>query len=274
MKKLIVVMMALMLGIVGSPPASAAGVKVTDRLSEAKLTFAYADSTGTRLLGFDQAHPKQYTQAIAAPGRSHPIQYGKHQKLSEKSNGRNNMYNFDNDEGEIYKVLKGKVSQDEAVVLATKDAFQGHTFLAYRSVKIKGLDKKTVQAIEKTKKRKVLKHWQIGEVPSEVQVGIIQFENVKGKKPLASFVLVTKNGVVFQDFEGNDDPDQYSVWRVDDGGEMDPSLFRIMFLTRSASGYAVGYEWYGSESNGLYVLQQKGKNLLEVEHSSRYIAPL
>jgi len=272
MKKFMVVMMAFMLVIAVSPAAYAAGVKDTDRLSDSKLTFAYADSTGTRLLGFDQAHPKQYTQAITAPGSSNLIQYVKHQKLSEKSNGRNNMYNFDNDEGEIYKVAKGKVPQDEAVVLATKDAFKGHTFLAYRPVPIKGFDKKTVQAIEKAKNRKVRKHWKIGEVPSEVQVGVIEFERLKGKKPLASFVLVTKNGVLFDDYEGNEGDN--SVWRVDDGGEMDPSLFRVIFLTRSASGYSVGFEWYGYESNGLYVLQQNGKSLRHVEHSSRYISPL
>jgi len=265
-------MMALMLVIAGSPATYAAGAKDTDRLSDAKLTFAYADSTGTGLLGFDQAHPKQYTQAIAAPGKSNPIQYVKHQKLSEKSNGRNNMYNFDHDEGEIYKVLKGKVSQDEAVVLATKDAFKGHTFLAYRPVPVKGLDKKTVQAIEKAKNRKVRKHWKIGEVSSEVQVGVIEFERVKGKKPLASFVLVTKKGLVFEDYVGNDG--DYSTWRVDDGGEMDPDLFRVIFVTRSESGYSVGLEWIGFESNALDVMQQEGKKFRHVVEGSRYTAPL
>ncbi|WP_018758865.1 hypothetical protein [Paenibacillus terrigena] len=272
MKKLIVVMMAFALGLGATPHSFAAQAKLTDQLSDSKLTFAYADATGTRLLGFDQKHPKQYTQAISAPGRGIPIQYVKHQKQSDESNGRNNMYNFNKDEGEIYKVVKGKLPENESVVLAAKDAFQGHTFLAYRPVSIKGLDKKTVKAIEKAKKRKVLKHWKIGEVPSEVQVGIIEFERVKGKKPLASFVLVTKNGILFDDYEGNEGDN--SVWRVDDGGEMDPSFFRVIFLTRSASGYSVGFEWYGYESNGLSVLQQNGKSLRQVEHSSRYIAPL
>jgi len=274
MKKLIVVMMAFALVLGATSHSFAAQAKLTDQLSDSKLTFAYADATGTRLLGFDQKHPKQYTQAISAPGRGIPIQYVKHQKLSDESNGRNNMYNFDKDEGEIYKVVKGKLPENESVVLAAKDAFAGHTFLDYRALTKKNLDQKTVKAIEKAKNRKVLKQWKIGEVPSEVQVGIIEFERVKGKKPLASFVLVTKKGLVFDDFEGNEEENDYSTWRVDDGNEMDPELFRVIFVTRSQSGYSVGLEWIGSEGNSIDVLQQEGKKFRIVDHSYRYTAPL
>ncbi|WP_221469411.1 hypothetical protein [Cohnella nanjingensis] len=248
-------------------PAVAAG-----ELKEGKLAFSYADKTGQRLLGFESSKPKRFVKAVYDPGKSLDIKYVKHQKVSDKSNGRQTAWNFDLDEGELYSIAKGHITPNDSVLLAEKDAFEGHTFLSYKPLS-KGTFSKTVIAqIEKQKKRKVVKQGLIGQATPDVHIGLVEYAKAKGQKPLASLVLTTKRGPLFLDFVGNDDPT--STWRVDDGGTITPDMFHILFVTESKQGYSFAYEWSGAEGYSLEVLQQQGGKLRRVLQGSRYAAPV
>jgi hypothetical protein len=256
-----------------APVAAAASASaIAGELAESQMTFAYTDGSGKRLLGFESRNPKRFVQAIFAPGQRLTVKYAKHQKGTEDSTGRQTEWNFDKDQGELYKLAQGKIARNESVLLAEKNAFQGHEFLKVKAVKSGSLSKTLIRKIEKEKKRKVASQGLIGLASANVQIGIVVFEKVAGKKPLASLVLATKSELIFEDFVGNDD-DQ-STWRVDDGGVLTPGEFKILFATRSKAGYALGFEWYGAEGSSLKVIQQKGKKFRNVLEGYRYTMPV
>ncbi|QMV42417.1 hypothetical protein [Cohnella cholangitidis] len=259
----------------GSTALAKSPAAPTGKLTESKLAFSYADESGKRLLGFNGTNPKRFGKAIYAPGKVLNVKFAKHQKGSDKSTGRQLAYNFDRDEGELFNVVQGTIKSDESVLLAEKDAFQGHTFLKYKPVSKGTFSKSVIGKIEKSKKRKVISQGLIGQVSAEVQIGLVQFERLKGQKPLASLVLTSKSGLVFEDFVGNDD--EMSTWRVADGGTITTDMFNVLFVTHSKAGYSLGYEWWGDEGLSLNVVQQqgtKGSKFLSVLNSYRYTVPL
>ncbi|GIP29780.1 hypothetical protein J23TS9_49100 [Paenibacillus sp. J23TS9] len=243
-----------------------------------QLMFGYTDQTGKQILGLigdpGKSHPspKTLTSVLYAPGKQFNVSYLKHQKMSSKSDGRQNANNFKNDEGELFKLTyaSNKLNSNDSVLLAAKNAFQGHTFLALKSVQKGKFSQKTIQAIEKTKNRKVASQGLIATTTSGIQIGLVKF--VKGSgKPLASLVLVDKGGMVFEDFVGNND--SQSTWRVDDGGQISADDFNLLFVSYSKAGYALGVEWYGAEGSNLTVIQQKGAKFRVVQENGRYMAP-
>lgn len=265
-------LLSLSLGLSASATAAEVKSKPTDLLSDESFAFAYSDLSGTRLLSDNSDHPKRFIQAISTPGIQTAITYVKHQKQSEKSNGRQTAWNFDNDEGELYKVAKGKLTENETVILTTKDAFQGHTFLKYKALTKGGFTKTTLRSVESIKKRKIKKQGLIGEVSKEIQIGLVEFQRGKGQLPLASIVLSTPKGLVFHDMVGNDDPN--STWRVEDGGEIKPEWFNVLFVTKSKSGYSLAIENWGSEGTYTMILQQKDRTFRLVAGGARYTYPV
>ncbi|TVY03294.1 hypothetical protein [Cohnella terricola] len=277
MKRLILLLASMLLigGVTqAASPATvtAASATSTGQLNGDRLRFAYADETGQRLLNPEGDGKKRYAQAIYAPGKIADVRYVKQQKRAEDSNGRQNQWNFDRDAGELYAVVKGKIPGNESVLLAEKGAFQGHEFLNYKPLSKGAFAKGDIAGIEKAKKRKVAQQALLGQVSKNLQIGLVTFERKKGQKPLASLVLKTESGLLFEDFEGNDD-DQ-STWRVDDGGTIAPDMFKILFVTKSKAGYALSYEWIGEEGYSLTVLQQNKTKFRSVMHGYRYAAPV
>ncbi|MFC4302565.1 hypothetical protein [Cohnella boryungensis] len=253
-------------------PMSAQAKAASGELQAKKLAFAYADKTGKRLLAAGVTSPQRFTQAIHAPGMQKQAIFVKQQKATEKSNGRQNEWNFNQDEGGLFKLAAGKILHNSSVLLAEKDAFQGHRFLKYQAVKDGKLEDDVIAAVEKAKKRKVVKQGLLGSAPSGVRIALVEFERVKGEKPLASLLLKTEQGLLFQDFVGTED--EYSTWRVDDGGEISAQDFRILFVTASDAGYSLAYEWFGAEGSSLEVLQQQKTKFRSVLEGYRYTAPV
>ncbi|MET3850961.1 hypothetical protein [Paenibacillus sp. OAE614] len=159
---------------------------------------------------------------------------------------------------------------DAGVVLAQKDAFAGHEFLQVEHAE-GSLPEEATARIKQAKGRNIHSQGLIGQIDPDVQLGIVQYDK-DGGKPLASLVLITPDTLLFRDFEGTDDPS--STWRVDDGGQMDPQLFYVLFVTRSGPGYTLGYEWWGAEGSNLAVLQQDGGAFRVVQEGGRYTAPM
>jgi len=253
-------------------PVEAASATIAGQLNGDRLSFGYADESGKRLLGLNDDGKKRYAQAIYAPGKIANVRYVMHQKQSEESNGRQNHWNFDRDEGDLYAVVQGKIQGNDSVLLAEKGAFQGHDFLNYKPVSKGAFAKGDISVIEKAKKRKVVRQALLGQVSKNLQIGLVTFEKKKGQKPLASLVLKTESGFLYEDFVGNDD-DQ-STWRVDDGGTISTDMFKILFVTKSKAGYAFGYEWIGEEGYSLKVLQQNKAKFRSVLKGYRYSAPV
>ncbi|MFC5402851.1 hypothetical protein [Cohnella soli] len=256
-----------------SPAAvGAASSVVPGTLDGSKFAFGYVNESGKRVLSNTSTKPARFTIALFAPGSMLGIKYIKHQKQTDKSNGRQTMWNFDQDEGDLFTLPKGHIEGNSSVLLAEKKAFQGQELLKFTPEKNGKWDKASIAAIEKAKKRKVIRQRIIGHAGREAVVGVVEFARVAGKKPLASLVLSTKSGLVFQDFVGNND--KQSTWRVDDGGVFQSDSFGIVFLSRSKAGFALAYDWQGFEGSSLALLQQKGTAFRTVAEGYRYTSPV
>ncbi|WP_148316067.1 hypothetical protein [Aneurinibacillus aneurinilyticus] len=166
-------------------------------------------------------------------------------------------------------LLTESLKKMKVAFLIEKDAFKGNTFLPYKPVKQGRFSDKTIRKVTEFKKRKVIKQGLIGEISPGVQIGLVEFERTE-KNVLASIVMTTPNGLVFKDFPATYVDGVWS-WRADDGGEIEPRLFNILFVTKSKTGYTLGLEWIGAERNNLSVLQQNGNTFYSINQSGRYI---
>jgi hypothetical protein len=160
--------------------AAAQQAAMIGELDGAKLGFAYVDGSGKQLLGSDSENPERFVQAVYAQDKTFAVQYVRHQSLSDQSNGRQTEWNFDQDGGELYKVVQGTIEHNSSVLLAEKDALKEQQFLKYRAVVKSKFAANIVYAIEKAKKRKVLHTGLLGYVPGEAQIGIVEFARVAG----------------------------------------------------------------------------------------------
>ncbi|MNC03441.1 hypothetical protein D3C75_508480 [compost metagenome] len=92
---------------------------------------------------------------------------------------------------------------------------------------------------------------------------------------LFSLVLEDKVGLTFMDYPAVIQGDEYSVWRVDDGGEVIPEMFSILFAAETAEGSLLGMEWWGAEGVNTFFLKKEGDVFKEMDiQYGRYTSPL
>ncbi|MNI97403.1 hypothetical protein D3C73_1560490 [compost metagenome] len=92
---------------------------------------------------------------------------------------------------------------------------------------------------------------------------------------LFSLVLREGNELSFMDYPAEIKDDAYSVWRVDDGGEVTPDMFSLLFAAKTANGLALGLEWWGAEGVNSFFLLQQGAGIKEMDiQYGRYTSPI
>lgn len=267
--------------LVASVPASvdAANSKpapAKDLLQASNLDIAYANNKGTMLLSLgltktDDA--ERYTRTICEPNKPFAIVHSGYQEGDDQGTGRQTAANFAHEAGALfYTKWDGKAAANQTCILSTTDAWSSYKFLAYKPANGEKLTAAIVKRIEAVRQRKVVKHERIGTISQNTAVAVVQYEPRKGENPLAGIALVTPDTTILLPLSGNDDPN--STWRVDDGGVIDASQFRVIVSAKSASGYALGLEWYGAEGNSIYVLKQTGRRFDPIMHQGRYMAPV
>ena len=70
---------------------------------------------------------------------------------------------------------------------------------------------------------------------------------------LASVVVRDGARLLFADFPAKFRGEGEDIWRVDDGGELDPQYIRVVFLLRRGASIVLGIDWAGTEGNDLSV---------------------
>lgn len=91
------------------------------------------------------------------------------------------------------------------------------------------------------------------------------------------FSLVVEDGgkLKFVDYPAVVQEDEYSVWRVDDGGEVMPEMFSLLFAAETTDGLLLGLNWWGAEGINSFFLSRKGDAFKELDiQYSRYTSPL
>jgi hypothetical protein len=234
--------------------------------------FGFADTTGKRLLALDyQERPAALTRAACPGSGPLAVRFIGERKSWEEDTGRDTARNFDALGGFYYQITDGKTTEDTICLLTDERFFTGKKDLPLLPGEDKP-DAKTLGRIAAAKQRRVKEARGMGRLAPDRELYFVLFER-KGESALFSIVMATPERLVFLDFPGSY-KDEGSVWRVDDGGEIDPLLFDIEQAFESARGVEFTYWWRGAEGDSVGLVQETGSSFRTIKRSYKYMAPL
>jgi hypothetical protein len=234
--------------------------------------FGFADTTGRRLIALDyQEKPAVLTRAACPENGPLTIRFTGKKERREQDTGRDTTKNFDARGGFYYQILDGKAMEDAICLLTDERFFTGKTARPVPSGEDRP-DAKTIERIAAAKQRRVKEAWGKGRLAPDRKFHLVLFER-KGDSALFSIVMATPSRLVFLDFPGSY-KDEGSVWRVDDGGEIDPLFFSIEQVFESDRGIEFTYSWRGAEGDSIGLVREEGNVFRTVKTSYKYMAPL
>ncbi|MEK5254072.1 hypothetical protein NST74_11485 [Paenibacillus sp. FSL F4-0125] len=247
-----------------------------------KTSFGFADAEGRNILvtgheqGLDQ-EMAQLNEAIGDQGKVLKVKFNKWQDGTADSNGREMAHNFVNLAGYLFTVEEASATPDETYYLTDQADFKVDALLPIESMK--GQQASTVevsvrQRIVDTKNREIQNIWQLAELSTDRQLYLVQFVRLD-QDMLFSLVWKEKDEFTFMDYPAVIQGDEYSVWRVDDGGEVMPEMFSILFAAETLNGPLLGLNWWGSEGVNTFFLKKEGDLFKEMDiQYGRYTSPI
>ncbi|WP_339315726.1 hypothetical protein [Paenibacillus sp. FSL R10-2734] len=266
-----------------SPTASMQQTKAYLDAEKLKANFGFADAEGRNILvtghekGLDQ-EMAQLNEAIGDQGKVLKLKFNKWQDGTEGSNGREMAHNFVNLAGYLYTVEEGSATPDETYYLTDQANFKIDALLPIEPVEgeqaLSTVEERVRQRIIDTKNREIQKVWKLAELPIDRQLYLVQFVRMD-QDMLFSLVWKEKDEFTFMDYPAVIQGDEYSVWRVDDGGEVMPEMFSILFAAETSEGPLLGINWWGSEGVNTFFLNKEGDSFKEMDiQYGRYTSPL
>ncbi|MBW7476922.1 hypothetical protein K0T92_19575 [Paenibacillus oenotherae] len=246
----------------------------------AKLTdaFGFANAAGDRIImsGHERSQMDKVSKlnkAIGENGKVLPLRFLEWQEGNESSSGRDMAHNFANLSGFVFAVDKGSAEQDETYYLVDGNEVDVEALLPVKGPNGAAVAEEVKGAVAKAKDRAVSGIWNLAGFGTGEQLYLAQFER-RDKDMLFSLVLKRDESLVFMDYPAVLE-DETSVWRVDDGGEVSPDMFSILFAAKTTSGLVLGVEWLGAEGTNAFLLLEKGNQFKESEFRYyRYTYPM
>ncbi|MDQ0196341.1 hypothetical protein [Paenibacillus wynnii] len=247
-----------------------------------KAVFGFTDGESKQLLvtGQNEGEEKlmaQLNSAIGENGNVLSVKFVEWQTGNELNNGRDTAQNFENLAGYLFTIVEGKAAPDQTYYLADQADFNTKSLQTIHSMKadegsteVEASVKKEISAAQQ---RDIEQIWKFADIPDKGQLFLVQFVK-QGKNMLFSFVLKEDDKLTFMNYPAIAE-DEYSVWRVDDGGKISPDMFSILFAAEASEGMVLGLHWWGAEGVNSFLLEQMGDSFEEmgIEYS-RYTSPL
>jgi hypothetical protein len=235
--------------------------------------FALTNSGGSELIALDSlASPERIRVALCGDGTAFPVRYARHQTPKPTDTGRQVAANFDNMGGDVFRVTSGRPSGDQTCYLAP-DSELVATQLSVRAAASSACSPSVRQDLAAIKQRSLLNCWPMASVQPSIQVVAAEFAHVD-RSALASIVLVTNSGLLFQDFPATYSGPEGDTWRADDGGVFSPEGFSVLFLCQVRGVYVMALTWAASEGENAYLLVADSADAFRtVSHAYRYWVP-
>lgn len=268
-------------GTTANPPVQAPKEYLdTDKLQD---TFGFADADGKHILvtredDSEIGKMKSLNMAIGNNGQILALTFEKWQSGSGSSNGRDSANNFANLQGYVYTVLEGGAAPDETYYMATSAEFKQQPLLAIHPAAADSgqlaVDDPVRNSITGAKQREIKAVWKLADMAVQRGLYLVQFVR-QDKNMLFSLVLEDGGKLSFMDYPAVTQEDEYSVWRVDDGGEVIPQMFSLLFAAETEDGLMFGLNWWGAEGISSFFLTQNGDTFKELDiQYGRYTSPL
>ncbi|WP_052092015.1 hypothetical protein NYE80_13935 [Paenibacillus sp. FSL H7-0357] len=270
-------------GTTSNPPASASASKEYMETARLHTTFGFADAEGKHILmtredDSEMEQMKSLNTAVGNNGQILTLTFEKWQAGSENSNGRESANNFANLQGVVYAVDEGGATPDETYYLADSAEFKLKSLLEIQPA-AEGSGQLTAddplrKSISAAKQREIKAAWKLADLPPDRGLYLVQFVR-QNKNMLFSLVVVDGGKLKFMDYPAVVQEDEYSVWRVDDGGEVLPEMFSLLFAAETTDGLLLGLNWWGAEGINSFFLSQDGDTFIELDiQYGRYTSPL
>jgi hypothetical protein len=272
---------------------AASGDAELPRATAALGGFAFPDQAGTRLMllgdvarGFPGEPPfaellpaaSTIRTALCAGGVSHPVAFDRWQLADGRGNGRQSWYQFEHLDGLVFKVVDdARLPEHEACFLASDAFAKALTVVPVVSLTRKSWPPETpscsaslTKEVASRRQRVVTHCWAIAESPAQksLQTVLVEFAR-RGNEALASVAVVDGRTIVFADRSG-DASRTDSVWRVSDGGVLDPEAFKVVFLARRASRLVLAVHWQAEEGSVLMLFESDGNTFRQLLQESWY----
>jgi hypothetical protein len=286
-------LIAAVLTAAGVGPLAARQDAELPRATSALGGFAFPNRQGTRLMLLGEvgrpfpdnppfpellASAPAIRTALCAGGISHPTTFERRQLADGKGNGRQHSYQFEHLDGLVFRVNDGATLPEHEACFLASDAFaKSLTVVPVVSLTRKSWPPETPECsasltkeIASRRKRAVAQCWAIAESPSKpvLQVVLVEFAR-QGKDALASLVVVDGRTTVFADQQG-DASRTGSVWRVDDGGVLNPAPFQVVFLARRGGAWVFAVSWRAAEGESLMLFESNGDTFRQLLQESWY----
>jgi hypothetical protein len=244
------------------------------------LAFAFPNQQGTRLLAtVDIPNPDTLRTALCTSSRRLAVQFERRQPEGKDSTGRQTPQNFANTAGAVFRIMDGTVAARAACVLVSDPFLTGAVLVPLkRPSQTARCAKARYPELQADKDRPVVACWPIADGPPHLQVAIVEFAR-RLTNALASLVVVEPmiDAYIrtYVDYPAQFTGPGSDLWRADDGGEIQPEGFEVVFLLRRGAGYVIGIDWAGAEGRALSVHISDGPGQFkEVVSDSWYHSPL
>ncbi len=216
-------------------------------------SFAYVDSSGTRLLALSSlAQPAGIRAAVCAGSRSFQVQFERTQVRQDVDNGRQTAANFANQDGQVFRVLQGQARPDETCFLSP-DSLLVATARAITSLSSPTCSATDSSRLATAKKRQVAHCSLFAQTPTGAQLFAVQFVRI-GSDALGSLVVDRGGSMLFQDFPGIYRGPDEGVWRVEDQGRFSLEGADVLFVAEFSTRYVMALAWAGSEGESDHLL--------------------
>ena len=247
-------------------------VKKYQSVDSIDVSFGFADSSGRFLITskINQLSKNSYYTVISS-GKIFKLDFVEEREEKKESTGRQTAGNFKNSGGFLFQSPYIKLDPDKTYLIADSNYLSQHTRLSIEPISYKSLASNKIEQIEEAKGKQIKSSWQIGRTDDGIILALVLFQPEKDTA-LASLVLMKNDLSVFEDYHGNL-KDEYSVWRVDDGGEFNPQSINVIALFHSTDGFEIARTWAGEEGENSVFLVQK-ENVFEavIEYYRYWVA--
>jgi hypothetical protein len=271
----------------------------------ATVLFAYADTSGSRLLALDLQDvdgvaPDSMETAICGDGRVRRVRHLGFQKRAGSDDGRQSASNFNRDEGHLFAIEREGTTAGDTCLLAPSTLLRAFPIVPNdltaeerearrqrhrlerieaeaRGEVLDGTSRRPIDPsarialdrIQREKARVPALFWLLHRAGASQEVAAVEFEAIGGDR-LASVVLAEPGRLFFFDMPTSD---AHDCWRVDDGCRFDPSGMDVV-LFGHAGERLVLLTWWGPEGQSIALLQARGGKLVELRRAYRYHAPV
>ncbi|WP_342565744.1 hypothetical protein NST84_11735 [Paenibacillus sp. FSL R7-0345] len=226
----------------------------------------------------EQAQMEALDTAIGSGGQVFKVRFEQWQEGSDQNNGRELAANLHNLSGYVFTVEGGAAAPDDTYYLADSSAFNLETLVPVEPASSEAGQLPEADPVRKSiaeaKQREIMSAWKLASLPPGRELYLVQFVR-QDKDMLFSLVLEDNGKLSFMDYPAEITDNEYSVWRVDDGGEVVPQMFSLLFAAETQGGLLLGINWLGAEGINSFFLSQTGETLKELDiQYSRYTSPM